>query len=140
MTGLDHSMQDAGLAPEVCTSLHPSILLAKQTAVDWLLMQAADALDIAARSISFGLSYETQEEQDFQVDRLTFKILDMALRRADEFCQRWRPLLPWREVVSGRVDLEEFRNRSEWAQWDAKNIFIICSLIAFAAINSFVES
>lgn len=96
--------------------------------------QAADELGIPIRNISFGCNYVDREDRSFQVDRLTYHILDMAMRCADEFCQRPRPLLPFEQLVSGHIDLEDFRNRSDWTQWNKKTVIVVCSWIAFAYV------
>ena len=76
------------------------------------MLQASDKLGVAPKDIVPGFNYVQTEERDFQVDRLTYKILDMALRRASDFCMRERPLLPIDDLMRGTCNLERYRSKS----------------------------
>ena len=58
-------------------------------------MQAANALGIAPKDIIHSVNYTLDTTRGFEIDRLTYKILDMALHNAKNFCeipQRFRSM------------------------------------------------
>ena len=78
----------------------------------FVLLQASSKLGIAAKNITFGYNYVRQTKRDFQVDRLTYKIVQMALERAVDFCKVKRPLLNLYELLSGTVSLQKYGIRT----------------------------
>ena len=71
-----------------------------------LALQASEKLGVAEKDIVCGYNYTAEEKRNFQVDRLTYKILDMALHRAQDLCRSDRPLMPSvDELMSGTIDL-----------------------------------
>lgn len=99
-------------------------------------MQAADKLDIAMENVLFGYNYVQHNERSFQVDRATYKILDVALHRAHEFCKLHRPLLPYSELMAGNADLEKYRFRSDRAKHKALSNILVLGFV-FAVLVSF---
>lgn len=81
----------------------------------------------------FGYNYVSLEERDFQVDRITYQILEVALRQAHDFCKLHRPLLPFKELISGNVNLEKYRDRSMYAHCSVRIYISICLVIGIVA-------
>lgn len=68
-------------------------------------MQVAVALGIADNSITHCVSYTDSTSRSFEIDRLTYKILDMVLHNASDFCSIPQPLRSLQNVLHG--DWEE---------------------------------
>ena len=83
----------------------------------WLdLVQAAAKLGTSVKNITFGYNYVNQETRDFQVDRVTYNILEMALHRAEDFCKVPRPLLSLNELMSMSSDPLKFQSKNTASQ------------------------
>ena len=76
------------------------------------VLQLANKLGIAPRHIVYGLNYQESSMRNFQIDRLTYTTLKMALERAQDFCRVERPLIPYDQLMSGEHDLLRLRGRS----------------------------
>ena len=79
-------------------------------------MQAAEKLGTAVKNINFGYNYVKQENRDFQVDRVTYTILEMALHRAKDFCKTPRPLLSLEELFAMSNDPVKNQSKSRAAE------------------------
>lgn len=84
-------------------------------------LQVADRLGIAPKNITFGYNYVHQEQRDFQADRATYKLLDMALHRANDYCKVARPVLSLDQLLAGTVDLEKYRLENTTASFQNLN-------------------
>ncbi len=76
--------EEMRVVKENCIKVRYLIYLIAQSCAN---AQAADKLGVAQKDFIFGLNYTEGEERDFQVDRVMYKILEMALHRAHDFCQ-----------------------------------------------------
>ena len=70
--------------------------------------QAADALGVAQKDVIHSVNYTQNSTRSFEIDRLTYKILDMALRNAKDFCSVSQPLRSMQNL-----------ERGEWTSHDA---------------------
>ena len=77
-----------------------------------MVLQAAEKLGTAIKNVTFGYNYVHQENQDFQVDRITYNILEMALHRARDFCRSSRPMLTLQELQTMTTDVIKFQSKS----------------------------
>ena len=66
-----------------------------------LNLQAATTLGIAPKDVIHGVNYQNTTTRDFEIDRLTYKILDMALHNAKNFCEIPQKLLSMQALISG---------------------------------------
>ena len=64
-------------------------------------MQAAAALGIAPKEVIHGVNYTQTRVRDFEIDRLTYKILDMALHNACNFCEIPQKLRTMQALING---------------------------------------
>ena len=69
------------------------------------IVQAATALGIAPKDVIHGVNYYDTTTRDFEIDRLTYKILDMALHNAHNFCEIPQKMRSMQALISG--DWEE---------------------------------
>ena len=58
----------------------------------------SDKLGIPRYHVLHCVNYVDNAKRDFEIDRLTYKILDRALGFASDFCKVRRPLLTWDET------------------------------------------
>lgn len=75
-------------------------------------MQAAAVLGIAQKEIVHCVNYTNSTERKFEIDRLTYKILDMVLHNAQNFCEAERPLRSMQSLING--DWEHDDDELEW--------------------------
>ena len=75
-------------------------------------MQAAAVLGIAQKEIIHCVNYTKSTERNFEIDRLTYKILDMVLHNAQTFCETERPLRSMQSLING--DWEHDDDELEW--------------------------
>ena len=68
-------------------------------------MQAAAALGIAPKDVIHGVNYQNTTTRDFEIDRLTYKVLDMALHNAQNFCEIPQKMRRMQALING--DWEE---------------------------------
>ena len=54
---------------------------------EFCIVQAATALGIAPEDVIHGVNNIDSTTRNFEIDRLTYKILDMALHNAQNFCE-----------------------------------------------------
>lgn len=90
--------------------------LGKHPELDKLKKMAAEKLGTAVKNITFGYNYVNQESRDFQVDRVTYTILEMALHRAQDFCKTPRPLLSLDELLTMSSDPLKFQLKNRPSQ------------------------
>ena len=75
-------------------------------------MQAAAVLGIAQKEIIHCVNYTNSTERKFETDRLTYKILDMVLHNARNFCEADRPLRSMQSLISG-----DWENEDDVLEW-----------------------
>ena len=75
-------------------------------------MQAAAVLGIAQKEIIHCVNYTNSTVRNFEIDRLTYKILDMVLHNAQSFCEAERPLRSMQSLING--DWEQDDDDWEW--------------------------
>lgn len=80
------------------------------------LAQAAEALGTTVKDVTVGYNYVKQDRRDFQVDRVTYTILEMALHRAEDFCRRDRPLPTLEQVLKMPSDPLKYQSQSSPAE------------------------
>ena len=75
-------------------------------------MQAAAVLGIAQKEIIHCANYTNSTERKFETDRLTYKILDMVLHIARNFCEAHRPLRSMQSLISA-----DWENEDDVLEW-----------------------
>ena len=60
-------------------------------------------MGIAAKDVIHSVNYTRSEDttRNFEIDRLTYKILDMALHNAQNFCEMPQKLRSMQSLVNG---------------------------------------
>ena len=75
--------------------------MAKHLTVAMVGLQAAAALGIAPKDVVHGVNYQDINVRNFEIDRLTYKILDMALHSAHNFCAIPQRMYTFSDLMSG---------------------------------------
>ncbi|DBA93230.1 TPA: hypothetical protein ACH3X2_003525 [Trebouxia sp. C0005] len=81
--------------------------LGEHRALSELKSKAAAVLGIAQKEITHCVNYTNSTERKFETDRLTYKILDMVLHNASNFCEADRPLRSMQSLISGDWETED---------------------------------
>ena len=70
-------------------------------------VQAATMLGIAPKSVVHSVNYTEDTARNFEIDRLTYKILDMALHNAKNFCQIPQKLHSMQALINNDWESDE---------------------------------
>ena len=65
-------------------------------------MQAAAKLNVAPMNIMHCVNYTAEEGKTFDIDRVTFSIIERAIHHAEDFCKSRRSLSSWEELAGGQ--------------------------------------